>query len=202
MGTGVPVRLKDNHGATAARRIFGDHGYNDTTTRQIAKSVGIDISTIYSHWGEKQDLYEAVLQDVGEELQFRLIEVERAVSGTSLKDRLETSIDMMCDYLFAHPEVSNLILFGYFNKTDHGVTLDIQIAEYVTNIAVAMQLADDKKTVSIEAKARILAVWNTVLNFISGEDFFRPMLQTDHDHYTKVVKETLKFILVPAFTIE
>ena len=65
-----------------------------------------------------------------------------------------------------------------------------------------MQMAGDQKSVSIEAKARILAVWNTVLNFISGEDFFRPMLHTDHENYTKVVKETLKFILVPAFTLE
>jgi AcrR family transcriptional regulator len=186
----------------AARRIFGEHGYNDTTTRRIAKYVGIDISTLYYHWGEKQDLYEAVLQDVGEELQSRLNEVERTVSGKSLKDRLEISIDMMCDYLFAHPEVSNLILFGYFNKTSHGVTMDLKISKYIANIAVAMQLAIDRQSVSIEAKARILAVWNTVLNFISGEDFFRPMLQTNHEHYTKVVKETLKFILVPAFTLD
>jgi len=49
----------------AARRIFGEFGYSDTTTRMIAKDVGIDISTLYYHWGEKQDLYEAVLVDVG-----------------------------------------------------------------------------------------------------------------------------------------
>lgn len=186
----------------AARRIFGEYGYSDTTTRGIAKDVGIDISTLYYHWGEKQDLYEAVLQDVSEEIQSKLNEVEKKVSGQSLRTRLETSIDMMCDYLFSHPEVSNLILFGYFSKTRHGVTMDIKIPEYISNIAVAMQLAADKKTVTIENKARILAVWNTVLNFISGEDFFRPMLKTHHDNYIKVVKETLKFILVPAFTLK
>ena len=186
----------------AARRIFGEYGYGETTTRRIAKDVGIDISTLYYHWGEKQDLYEAVLQDVSEEIQSRLNQVEKTVSGKSLKDRLEISIDMMCDYLFSHPEVANLILFGYFSKTRHGVTMDIKIPQYISNIAVAMELAGDKKNVSIEDKARILAVWNTVLNFISGEDFFRPMLKTHHDNYIKVVKETLKFILVPAFTLE
>ena len=186
----------------AARRLFGGYGYSETTTRKIAKDVGIDISTLYYHWGEKQDLYEAVLQDVSEEIQSRLNQVEKTVSGKSLKDRLEISIDMMCDYLFSHPEVSNLILFGYFSKTRHGVTMDIQIQRYISNIAVAMELAADKKTVTVENKARILAVWNTVLNFISGEDFFRPMLKTKHDNYIKVVKETLKFILVPAFTLE
>ena len=186
----------------SARKIFGEYGYNDTTTRRIAGEVGIDISTLYYHWGEKQDLYEAVLQDVSDEIQSRLKEVEKKVSGQTLKSRLEISIDLMCDYLFSHPEVSNLILFGYFSKTRHGVTMDIKIPEYISNIAVAMELAADKKTISIESKARILAVWNTVLNFISGENFFRPMLKTSRENYIKVVKETLKFILVPAFTLE
>ena len=44
----------------AARRIFGCYGYHGTTTRIIAREVGIDISTLYYHWGEKADLYEAV----------------------------------------------------------------------------------------------------------------------------------------------
>jgi hypothetical protein len=69
-------------------------------------------------------------------------------------------------------------------------------------MAVAMDLAQNKKKVSIQAKARILAVWNTVLNFISGESFFRPMMATSHENYMKVIKDTLKFILVPAFTSE
>ncbi len=184
----------------SARRIFGEYGYNDTTTRMIAKDVGIDISTLYYHWGEKQDLYEAVVMEVGEEIQAKLNEIERKVSGRSLTTRLEIALDMMCDYLFSHPEISNLFLFGYFNKTRHGVTLDIKMSEYIGNIAVAMDLAQNKKTVSTQAKARILAVWNTVLNFISGESLFRPMLATSHDDYIKVIKETLKFILVPAFT--
>ena len=185
---------------SAARLLFGQFGYNDTTTRMIAAEVGIDISTLHYHWGEKQDLYEGVLMDVSEEIQFKLIEIESAASGKSLTTRLEIALDSMCDYLFSHPEVSNLILFGYFNKTHHGVTLDIKIAKYITNIAVAMELAPDRSQVSAQAKARILAVWNTVLNFISAESSFRPMLNTDRTEYIRVVKETLKFILVPAFT--
>ena len=186
----------------SARKIFGEYGYNDTTTRMIAKDVGIDISTMYYHWGEKQDLYEAVVMQVGEEIQDQLNNIERRVSDQSLTTRLEIALDMMCDYLFDHPEVSNLFLFGYFNKTRHGVTLDSKMSEYIANMAVAMDLAQNKKKVSIQAKARILAVWNTVLNFISGESFFRPMMATSHENYMKVIKETLKFILVPAFTSE
>ncbi len=95
-----------------------------------------------------------------------------------------------------------LILFGYLSKTRHGVTPDIKIPEYISNITFAIDIAADKTGVSTEARARIRAVWNTVLNFISAEDFFRPMLKTNRENYVKVVKETLKFILMPAFTLE
>jgi len=184
----------------AARRIFGEYGYYGTTTRMIAGEVGIDISTLYYHWGEKKDLYEAVIADLNEEIHQQLIEVERIVHGKSLKERLETAIDMMCDYLFAHPEAANLILFRYFNKTRQNVTLDIRVTEYVSNIAIAMGLTLDKNNISAQAKARVLAVWNAVLNFISGEDLCRPILDLDREEYIRVVKETLKFILIPAFT--
>ncbi len=184
----------------AARRLFGEFGYKDTTTRMIAGRVGIDISTLHYHWGDKQDLYEAVLRDISEEIQQKLIDIERAASGKSLATRLEIALDMMCDYLFSHPEVSNLILFGYFAKHQRGVTLGIRLPEYIANIAVAMGMAGDRRHVSAEAKARILAVWNTVLNFISAENFFRPILGTDREQYIRVVKATLKFILVPAFS--
>jgi AcrR family transcriptional regulator len=186
----------------SGRRLFGEYGYNDTTTRMIAGDVGIDISTLYYHWGEKQDLYEAVIQDLNDEIMDQLREVESRVKGQSLSKRLEIAIDFICDYLFSNPEVANLILFGYFNKTRHGVMLDLKVAEYITNIAIAMELASDKGNVTMQAKARILAVWNAILNFISGESFFRPMLDAGHEAYVAVVKETLKFILIPAFTSE
>ena len=183
-----------------ARRIFGTYGYNRTTTRMIAAEVGIDISTLYYHWGEKQDLYEALLIDINDEMSAKFNEVEQRAQSRSLKKRLEIAIDLLGDYLFTHPEVSNLILFGYFNHQPQEVKIDIKVADYVANIAVAMGLAADRRSVSALDQARILAVWNSALNFISAEDYFRPILGVDHARYVDVVKETLKFLMVPAFT--
>ena len=41
-----------------------------------------------------------------------------------------------------------------------------------------------------------------MLNFIAGQDYFRPMLDVAPEAYPGVVKATLKFILVPAFSTE
>jgi len=186
----------------SARKLFGEYGYNSTTTRMIAGDVGIDISTLYYHWGEKLDLYEALIVDINDEIQRKFKEVEKQAKGKSLSDRLEISIDLLTEFLFNNPEISNLILYGYFKKTDPQAIPDIKIDDYTSSIAVAMNLAEDTSDVSVQAKARILAVWNCVLNFISGENFFRPILDVDRDGYLAVVKETVKFMMVPAFTLK
>jgi TetR/AcrR family transcriptional regulator, regulator of cefoperazone and chloramphenicol sensitivity len=182
-----------------ARRVFGEYGYHGTTTRMIAGEVGIDISTLYYHWGEKGDLYTAVILDINEDLRGRLREVEKVIHDFPLFNRMEIAIDMMTDYLFEFPEISNLILFRYFGKTRHDHTLDLQVPEFVSDIARSMKLSDDRKHVSVEAKMQVLAMMNAIHNFISGEGFFRPMLALEREAYISRVKETLKFILIPAF---
>ena len=184
----------------AARRIFGEYGFHGTTTRMIAKEVGIDISTLHYHWGEKKDLSAAVVVDINEDLRRKLIEVERLIHGRPLGERLSLSIDVMTDYLFAHPEVSNLVLMRYLNKTRDDVLVDIRIPEFTCDIARSMGLAADKKNVSADAKMKVLAVMNSIHNFISGESFFRSIVRADREAYIALVKETLNFIHVPAFT--
>jgi AcrR family transcriptional regulator len=182
-----------------ARRVFGEYGYHGTTTRMIAREVGIDISTLYYHWGEKGDLYTAVILDINEDLRGRLREVEKVVHDLPLFKRMEISIDMMTEFLFEFPEISNLVLFRYFGKTRHDQALDIQVPEFASDIAHSMKLSHDRKHVSVEAKMQVLAMMNAIHNFISGENFFRPMLDLDREAYIARVKETLKFILIPAF---
>jgi hypothetical protein len=94
------------------------------------------------------------------------------------------------------------MLLSYFSKTRPDDIPDRGMADYVTNIALAMGLAPNRSNVSPQANARVLAVWNSVINFASGESLFRPMLNVNHAAYIAVVKETLKFILIPAFTAD
>ena len=182
-----------------ARRIFGEYGFHGTTTRMIAREVGIDISTLHYHWGGKKDLYESVMVDINKDLRQKLIEVEKVIHGLPLSERLDISIDLTTDYLFEHPEISNLILFRYFGKTRFDGNIDSIIPEFTADIARSMGLARDKKNVPPETMMKVLAVMNSIHNFISGESFFRPMVKVERERYIALVKETLKFIHIPAF---
>jgi AcrR family transcriptional regulator len=184
----------------AARRMFGEYGYHGTTTRMIAQEVGIDISTLYYHWGEKGDLYESVILDINTDLRTHLAQVETVIHGLPLARRMEIAIDRVTDFLFECPEISNLILFQYFRKTRKEPNLDFHVPDFISDIARSMNLCKPHDPVPTGASMKVLAMMNAIHNFISGEDFFREMLQLKREEYINRSKDTLKFMLIPAFT--
>lgn len=186
----------------AAKDLFAEYSYHGVTTRMIAKAVGIDISTLHYHWGDKENLYEAVIEDIDEEIKGILKTIEKEVRGESLTLRFEVAIDRMCDFLFEKPAVAKLVMFSHFHKIRGPGSFEEQLFKQVSNIANAMGLTTDKKGNSVTANARILAVANAVYSFVAGEEFLRKILSVGHEEYGKVVRETLKFILIPAFTQE
>jgi TetR/AcrR family transcriptional regulator, regulator of cefoperazone and chloramphenicol sensitivity len=183
-----------------ARTVFGKYGFHGATTRMIAEEVGIDISTLYYHWGEKSDLYEAVVLDIYADLREKLIEVGVIIRGLSPDRRLDIALGIMTDYLFERPEISNVILFRYFGKTRDESVLNFRVPELIFDIAISIGLIKDKKNVSDAVSMRVLALMNSIHNFVSGENFFRSMLKLERDVYIKMVKDTLKYMLLPAFT--
>jgi AcrR family transcriptional regulator len=184
----------------AARRMFGEYGYHGTTTRMIAQEVGIDISTLYYHWGEKGDLYESVILDINADLRNHLAQVEKIIHGLPLARRMEIAIDKVTEYLFECPEISNLILFQYFRKTRKEPNLDFHVPDFISDIARSMNLCKPHEPVPTGASMKVLAMMNAIYNFISGEDFFREMLRLKREEYIDRSKVTLKFMLIPAFT--
>ncbi len=186
----------------AARKVFGEYGFHGTTTRMIAKAVDIDISTLYYHWGEKGDLYEAVIRDINEGLRCKLVEVEKKIRGKPLGTRLDIAIDEMVDYLFENPEISNLTLMRYFMKTRHGKIMDFQVPEYISDIAYSMGLSEHRRNVPPDARMKVLNIMNAIHNYVSGENFFRPMVDLDRKEYIRMTKDTLKFFSLAAFAGE
>jgi len=184
----------------AARGVFGEYGFHGTTTRMIAKKVGIDISTLHYHWGDKKDLYEAVILDMNRDLGRELSEAEKSIHGRPLGERLNIAIAIMTDYLFAHPEISNLVLHRYFSKTRHEMIIDFKVPEFTGDIARSMGLTTDAKKTPPRGMLEVLTVMNGIHNFVSGENFFRPMVKLDREEYIDMVKETLQFVLIPGFT--
>jgi len=183
----------------AARTLFGEYGFHGTTTRMIAAGVGIDISTLYYHWGEKGDLYEAVIIDMNDGIRGKLMEVEAVIKGRPLAERIEIAIKELVDYLFEHPELSNLTIFRYFTKNRHDCSFDERIPEYISDIAYSMDLSREKGKASPAAKMKVLTLMNSIHNYVSGEAFFLPMLLITREEYIRRTKETILFFALSNF---
>ena len=46
---------------TAARELFGERGFAGTATRDVARQANVSEQSVYSHFGNKQGLYEAAI---------------------------------------------------------------------------------------------------------------------------------------------
>ncbi len=185
----------------SATRLFGKNGYQGTTTRMIAKDVGIDISTLYYHWGEKADLYDAVMMSMKADLKELLRGIERVIVGKPLSERLEIAINNSCDYYFSNPETTSLILLHYYNYSLASTEIDAQydMSDALGNIACSMGLAHNKNDITVQAKTKVMAVILSLFSFIAGQKHLRKVIGAGSKEYQEVVKETLKFILIPAF---
>ena len=53
----------------AALDLFSVHGYEDTSVAQIAEAVGIKAPSLYKHYGSKQEIFRAILENIERQYQ-------------------------------------------------------------------------------------------------------------------------------------
>src|SRR5215470_155811 len=88
----------------SAERHFATRGYEATRLEDIATEVGIRRAAIFYHFGDKQELYAAVLDNIFGGWPDVL------PSAGSVAERLEASLRAWIDYIARRPSVARLIL--------------------------------------------------------------------------------------------
>jgi len=105
-----PVRRRDKGTRTraeivaAAETQFATRGYEATRLEDIATQVGIRRAAIFYHFGDKQELYTEVLDDIFGDWTAAL------PTGGGAAERLEASLVSWIDYIARRPSVARLIL--------------------------------------------------------------------------------------------
>jgi AcrR family transcriptional regulator len=62
----------------AAKRVFGEAGYHETTTRDIAAAAGVSEALLYHHFPGKRQLFEELIQAAAANLEGRLLAAREA----------------------------------------------------------------------------------------------------------------------------
>ena len=89
----------------AGERLFAERGYAGVSMRDIVADTDLrNQASLYHHFRNKRDLYEAVLNRGLAQIASRLAERR---SGTL--EEVDTNVDRLVDYLAEHPHIAQLI---------------------------------------------------------------------------------------------
>ena len=91
----------------SARALFGEKGYVETSTDEIVANAGVTKGALYHHFGGKEDLFAAVLEQVVGEVSDRVVaEFLRPDSWEALLAGCELWVDAHLD-----PAIRRIVLY-------------------------------------------------------------------------------------------
>jgi AcrR family transcriptional regulator len=101
----------------AATREFAEHGYGGARVERISRRARTVDRSLYYHFGNKEALFRAVLEDVYE----KLGAAERALdlSGLAPEEGLRRLIAFTWEYYLAHPEFLRLLNTENLHRGEH-----------------------------------------------------------------------------------
>lgn len=106
----LPGPAGDTPGALlrAGRSLFARRGYDGASIRAITREAGSNLGSVTYHFGSKEGLYAAVLEDVLSPLAGEV--AEAAAAGRGGVDRVVAVVRAFFDHLDEHPDLPQLML--------------------------------------------------------------------------------------------
>ena len=92
-----------------AIRLFGSEGYHRTTVPDIVRESGSSTGAFYFYFRNKEDVFAAALESVGQQLSAALNE---AISGAGedVLRQMRTAVETLMMYLAQHPDQARVLI--------------------------------------------------------------------------------------------
>lgn len=94
---------------TAARRLWGQRGYADVGTPEIAKEAGVTRGAMYHQFADKAALFGDVVETVEQDVMGRMAVLVAESGATTPADAIRAAVDAWLE-VSSDPEVRQLIL--------------------------------------------------------------------------------------------
>lgn len=181
----------------AARKCFGEHGFDRTTNAQIAEVAGLTSAAIYHYFPSKIDLYAAVFEEVQE---YIYDEIEKGIAGeTTLVDRFGAALDVSVRINREDPSIAGFVVDVAYEVQHHPELTQFVEPQRQRSVDLVKRLCDDayaigevREGIPQEALEDLLSV------LLSGLLRFSTLVNNSPRHAATV--EVLKTMLKSADT--
>lgn len=94
----------------SARSAFAQHGFEGSNIRDIALDVGVTHTLIRYHFGNKEELWKAVVDDMHDRLLIALGEGEASIVDLTKKEGIRTWVRFYIRYCAENPEQARIMI--------------------------------------------------------------------------------------------
>ncbi len=92
----------------AANLLFGEHGYHATTVPMIVAEAASSTGSFYMYFRNKEDIFAATLQNLGEEVMTALVEAKATQTDPLMKIR--AAVEALFLFLARNPRSARLMI--------------------------------------------------------------------------------------------
>ena len=157
----------------AVRKVFAGFDPSEVTMMQIAKSANVSLQTLYKYFGDKQTLFNTIMDIVLGRLAARIMDHLQGID--SVKDRLRKTLWVCFDFVDSHPDAVMVLssisvsrirsIAIYENKELIGAFLDV--------------LEDGQKRGVLNDSVPLYILFDVFMGFLSRLGLMHIMRQTN-----------------------
>ncbi|WP_320044636.1 TetR/AcrR family transcriptional regulator [uncultured Desulfobacter sp.] len=155
----------------AALLVFSTQGFNGARIDTIARKAGVNKAMIYYRIGNKQALYQAVIQDI---YQDRAVQLRREIqSSTTPEEKLDTYIASVATIMDAHPHFTRIMIREMVSGwTNFGPAI---FEEVSVTVKIVQAILDEGVEKGVFTKTDPLAVHTMVLGALILNHLTQPV---------------------------
>lgn len=145
----------------AVCEVFAGYDPSEVTMVQIAKSANVSLQTLYKYFGDKQTLFNIIMDIVLGRLAERIIDHLQGID--SVKERLRKTLWVCFDFVDTHPDVAMVLSSISITRIRH-----IAIYENKDLIGAFLHVLDDgQKRGVLNDSVPLFTLFDVFMGFIS-----------------------------------
>ncbi len=179
-----------------ATKLFGERGFEDVSTRDIAQAADVNIALIAYYFKSKEGLFDAIIDERIPSFGLRISEIK--TMNLSAWQKLTLVIDEYCDRLMVNPDFNRMI-YRQLSYSQRSPTSQKILAEIHKNRDSILEIFEEGKlkgdfNLQTDYHFVLFSFFSTVSTAVKSPSMVAAMmnLETEQDVFSKPFMEKFK----------